>query len=112
MNTVDAAGVTWYRTLSIQPDGTVRASGVGSRNRVSPSHEVVAHSVESAAEGVIVKFTISSLAWGGSDERRPGWIQFEEKDRFVWPNVDKPHIAPRRLNIGRMYGDSFARILR
>ena len=112
MNTLDAAGVTWYRTLSIQPDGTVRASGIGSRNRVSPSHEVVARSVESAAEGVIVKFTISSLSWGGSDERRPGWIQFEGKDNSVWPNVDKPHIAPRRLNIGRMYGDSFARILR
>ena len=112
MNTLDAAGVTWYRTLSIQPDGTVRASGIGSRNRVSPSHEVVARSVKSAAEGVIVKFTISSLSWGGSDERRPGWIQFEGKDNSVWPNVDKPHIAPRRLNIGRMYGDSFARILR
>ena len=110
MNTIDAAGVSWYRSLLIEPNGTVKP--VLARNRISPEHEVAVSSVESTFDGPVVKFTISSRAWGGSGERRPGWIQFEEKSRRPWPDVANRHIEPWRLNLGTLYADCFGRILR
>lgn len=109
MNTIDAAGVMWYRSVFVHPDGTVDT--MGGKKRIAPNHEIASSSLEEVADGVIVKFVISSSSWGGSDERRPGWIQFEAQGFPAWPVVNREHMVTRRLNIGKMYGDSFARIL-
>jgi hypothetical protein len=108
VNTLDAAAVSWYRTLIISPDGSVAPEY--SRNRVSPSHEVVESSVVKSKDGMTVKFRISALAWGGSDERRPGWIQLIRNHSSLWP--DFPRCKEVRLNIFPRHAEYMGRIIR
>ena len=111
MDTIDAAGVSWYRSVVVEPDGKVAPAP--SWNRVSPEHEIVSSSAEKTEGGVAVKFTLSSSAWGGTAARRPGWIQFAAGSSPVWPATPlPPGRESRRLNIGTLYADRFGRILR
>jgi len=80
------------------------------RNRISPDHEVVASTVRKEDDGIHVTFTLSALAWGGRDDRRPGWIQFMDGNSPLWPNLPRP--GEWRLNLGPLRGNLFGRILR
>ena len=108
MNTIDAAGVSWYKGVSIGSDGKVEP--IDWRNCISPNHEVVASVVRKEGDGLHVKFTLSSLAWGGCEDRRPGWIQFMDGNSPLWP--DRKRNGESRLNLGLLYANLFGRILR
>ena len=110
MDTIDAAGVSMYRSLVIEPGGNVHPAAAW--NRVSPVHEVVCHSARKVEGGVVVSFTLSALGWGGTNARRPGWIQFASGPSSAWPAVPLAHgRAASRLNLGLLYADQFGRIL-
>ena len=109
VNTIDAAGVSWYRSLAIAADGKVKP--VPQWNSVSPTHEVVSSSAKKGDDGTVVTFTLSADAWGGTAARRPGWVQFEKGGSPVWP-VLPPHKERYRLNLGTLYADRFGRIKR
>ena len=108
--TLDAAGVSWYRQLIVTGGGAVVPTG--GWNCVTPCHEVVASSVEEKAGKSTVKFTISSLAWGSRDDRRPEWIMVKRGHEQLWPATpqDKRYSA-NRLNIGIMQGYRFGRLI-
>jgi hypothetical protein len=110
MDTIDAAGVSFYRSLSIGSDGKV--SPFPAWNRISPEHEVVAASCAKTEKGTSVRFTLSSFAWDGVEARRPGWIQFTIDGSPAWPETHRKHVERSRLNLGTLYGDNFGRILR
>ena len=110
MSTIDAAGVSWYRTVTVDLNGNV--SPLTSLNRVSPEHEVTAVSTRKTADGTIVKFTLSAFSWGGTPARRPGWIKFMRERDTLWPESSNKHIDWHRLNIGPLYAHDFGRILR
>ena len=109
MNTIDAAGVSWYRSLSIGADGKIAPSVLW--NSVTPMHEVVSSKAEKGEGGVTVTFTLSPCAWGGTAARRPGWVQFVKGSTPVWPDLPA-HKEPYRLNLGALYADRFGRIVR
>lgn len=108
VNTLDVAAVSWYRTLIIDGDGNVAPERAG--NRVSPAHEVAESSAVKSKDGVTVKFRLSALAWGGSDERRPGWIQLMRDYSSLWP--DFPRYKEVRLNIFPRHAEYMGRIVR
>lgn len=111
MNTIDAAGVSFYRSLVVKPDGTVKPPVPW--NRVSPDHEVVSSTSVKTKEGMLVRFTISSFGWGGLNSRRPGWIRFASNGNPIWPDIPNKHATiPERLNLETLYADSFGRISR
>ena len=108
MNTIDAAGVSWYKGVTVSSAGKV--APVDWRNRISPDHEVVASTVRKGDDGIVVTFTLSALAWGGSDARRPGWIQFTDGYSPLWPDLKRT--KDYRLNLGSLYANLFGRIVR
>ena len=109
VNTIDPAGVSWYRSLAITADGKVVP--VPQYNSVSPTHEVVSASAKKGDGGTVVTFTLSADGWGGTAARRPGWVQFVKGGSPVWPDLP-PHKERYRLNLGTLYADRFGRIKR
>ena len=108
MDTIDAAGVSWYKGVTISSNGKVVP--IDWHNRISPDHEVVTSTVRKEGDGNHVTFTLSALAWGGRDDRRPGWIQFTDGNSPLWPDL-KP-TGEGRLNLGSLRANLFGRILR
>ena len=108
MDTIDAAGVSWYKGVTISSNGKVVP--IDWHNRISPDHEVVTSTVRKEGDGIHVTFTLSALAWGGRDDRRPGWIQFTDGNSPLWPDL-KP-TGEGRLNLGSLRANLFGRILR
>jgi hypothetical protein len=108
--TLDAAGVSWYRQLIVTGGGAVVPTG--GWNCVTPCHEVVASSATEKSGKSTVKFTISALAWGGRDDRRPEWIMLKRGNEQLWPATpqDKRY-SSNRLNIGIMQGYRFGRLI-
>ena len=109
LNTIDAAGVSWYRSLTVSATGKV--APVPFWNSVSPGHEVVSSAAEKSEGGVTVTFTLSPCAWGGTASRRPSWVQFVKGSTPVWPSLPS-HKEAYRLNLGALYADRFGRVLR
>ena len=108
MFTIDAAGVSWYKGVTVNSDG--RVAPFNWYNRVSPDHEVVASSVVRGENGSVVKFSLSAFAWGGTDARRPGWVQFSRGGNMLWPAAKQDR--EYRLNLGSLYANQFGRIVR
>ena len=108
MNTIDAAGVSWYRSVVVGADGS--AKPFEWRYRISPDHEITDVSARKEDGGTVVSFTLSAYSWGGRDDRRPGWIQFMDGSRELWP--DARRTKEGRLNLGPIYANLFGRILR
>ena len=108
MDTIDAAGVSWYKGVTVASAGKV--TPIDWRNRVSPDHEVIASSVRKEGGATVVKFTLSALAWGGNDARRPGWVQFSDGSSPLWPDLKRT--KEYRLNLGGLYANLFGRIVR
>jgi hypothetical protein len=110
MSTIDAAGVSWYRTVTVSSTGKV--SPLTSMNRISPEHEIENVSVQKTEDGIKVKFALSAFSWGGTPARRPGWIKFMRDFDTLWPESSNRQIDKQRLNIGPLYANDFGRILR
>jgi hypothetical protein len=108
VNTLDEAGVSWYRGVVVSPDGTVKP--IASYNGVSPRHEVVSSSAKKTDGGVEVSFRLSACAWGATDARRPGWIQLMEGFKPLWPDKQLPKES--RLNLWPNHAEIFGRIIR
>ena len=108
MDTIDAAGVSWYKGVTVASTGKV--TPIDWRNRVSPDHEVIASSVRKEGGATVVKFTLSALAWGGNEARRPGWVQFSDGSSPLWPDLKRT--KEYRLNLGGLYANLFGRIVR
>jgi hypothetical protein len=108
MDTLDAAGVSWYRGVDVSAGGKVTPAPW--RNRVSPDHEVIASSVRKEGGATVVKFTLSALAWGGDGAKRPGWVQFSDGSAQAWPGLQRT--KEYRLNLGGLYANLFGRIVR
>jgi hypothetical protein len=108
LNTIDAAGVSMYRSLLIASSGSVKP--VIPYNGVTPQHEVVPSSVKKTEGGVIVTFRILSYSWGDLTSRRPGWIQLMQGGEPLWPDKELPKES--RLNLWPYYAETFGRIVR
>ena len=108
--TIDAAGVSWYRRVSIASDCAVSIPVLW--NSVSPAHELVCSLARQTPEGLAVSFTLSAAGWGGRDDRRPGWIQLlGDQDRDpLWPDVAHPDAKDWRLNLSPMRASIFGRL--
>ena len=110
--TIDALGLSVYRTLGFDAEGRSYDMTI---NRVAPNHDVV----HSAARGIPgggyeLTFTLASTGWGHDSRMRPGWIQVQCGDRLdqwdfvpAWPKRAK---AVSRLNLRHDICD-FARIV-
>ncbi len=107
--TIDAAGVTWYKGVTVNANGTV-APYVW-HNRVSPDHEVVSSSVSRDGDASTVRFTLSALAWGDTAARRPGWVMIAGGSVRIWP-AGSAEGDGYRLNLGTLRANRFGRIVR
>ena len=108
MNTIDAAGVSWYRSVMVDSSG--RVVPAERRNCIAPDHEIIGVTVRKEDGGAVVKFTLSAFAWGGRDDRRPGWIQFMQNNAELWPDLKRTKEG--RLNLGPLYANLFGKIVR
>jgi len=111
VNTLDAAGVTWYRSIAVDETG---ARPYEFHNVVTPSHEVAESRVEVADGRVRVRFTLSSTGWGGHGERRrslrrPEWLQVMNGNTPLWPERKLPS-GDWRLNLDPVRGYLFGRL--
>ena len=106
VNTLDAAGVTWYRSVEVDTYG---ARPYRFSNVVTPSHEISECKFLSINNRSTVKFVLSSAGWGGRADRRPEWIQVMEGDTPVWPSGEIPS-GDWRLNLDPLRGYLFGRL--
>ena len=107
--TIDAAGVTWYRRVSVRADGQVEVPTLP--NSVTPGHALVRSSSRQTPQGLSVSFTLASAGWGGRDDRRPGWIQLLAGAEPLWPAVAHPDAGDHRLNLSPMRATIFGRLV-
>ena len=111
VNTLDAAGVTWYRSIAVDETG---ARPYEFHNVVTPSHEIAECSAEVADGRAHVRFVLSSAGWGGHGERRrslhrPEWIQVMNGNTPLWPERQLPS-GDWRLNLDPVRGNLFGRL--
>ena len=116
VHTLDAAGVSWYKSVSVDEKG---ARSYPWFNMVSPGHEVVESKVASRNGKTVVAFALASAAWGGRGDRRPEWIQVihdggpeaDWNSRGNWPLWPKGELADDwRLNLHPAQANLFGRI--
>ena len=114
--TIDAAGVSWYRQVSVSSDGKVQIPGLS--YVVTPAHELVRSSVRRTSEGAVISFTLAASGWGCRDDRRPEWIQIigalspgDDQINPIWPVVAHPDKDDWRLNLSPARGDVCGRLL-
>ena len=94
----------------IAADGSV--APFGGWNCVSPCHEIVSCKTEDAGAKSRVTFTLASAAWGGRDDRRPGWLTVMRGGSVLWPSVPQDdRYSPARLNIGWFQPYRFGRLI-
>ena len=106
VNTLDAAGVTWYRSLEIDETG---ARPYRFSNTVTPAHEIAECRADIADGRVLVRFVLSSAAWGGRSDRRPEWLQVMNGRTPLWPEGEIPS-GDWRLNLDPVRGCLFGRL--
>ena len=116
VNTLDAAGVTWYRSVSVDETG---ARPYEFSNAVPPAHEVAECRVEAGKERAQVRFVLSSDGWDGRSDRRPEWLQvmndgaterIPDPNAPLWPERKLPK-GDWRLNLDPLRGRLFGRLL-
>ena len=108
--TMDAAGVTWYKRVEVATSGRVSVPTL--YNAVVSQHEIVRQSAErTKAGGLEISFTLSAAAWGGRDDRRPGWMQLIESSSPIWPDLPHPDVKDWRLNLSPMRATLFGRLV-
>ena len=116
VNTLDAAGVTWYRSVSVDETG---ARPYEFSNAVPPAHKVAECRAEAGEGRAQVRFVLSSAGWGGRSDRRPEWLQVMNDvatDRIpdpnapLWPERKLPK-GDWRLNLDPLRGRLFGRLL-
>ena len=103
VNTLDAAGVTWYRSLSVDETG---ARPYEFSNAMPPAHKVADSRAEVADARVRVRFVLSSAGWDGRDDRRPEWLQVMTDNTPLWPQREIP-TGDWRLNLDPLRGYLF-----
>ena len=106
VNTLDAAGVTWYRSVEVDETG---ARPYRYSNTVTPAHEIAECCAKVADGKVRVKFVLSSAAWGGRGDRRPEWLQVMNGRTPLWPEGIIPD-GDWRLNLDPIRGYLFGRL--
>lgn len=107
--TMDVAGVSWYRQVSVSADGRVKIPLIW--NVVTKAHEITRQSVRQTSNGLAVSFTLSAVGWDGRDDRRPGWIQLIDGSKPLWPSLRNPDDEDNRLNLSPMRASIFGRIV-
>ena len=115
VNTLDAAGVTWYRSVAVDETG---ARPYNIFNVVTPAHEVAECRAETADGRAHVRFVLSSAAWGGRADRRPEWLQVMNNGKTEWIMDGHAPLWPEkklpgndwRLNLDPLRGYLFGRI--
>ena len=108
VNTLDAAGVTWYRSVSVDEAG---ARPYEFSNAVPPAHKVADSRAEVTDGRVRVRFVLSSVGWDGRDDRRPEWLQVMDDCTPLWPEGRIPD-GDWRLNLDPLRGYLFGRLVR
>ena len=111
VNTLDAAGVTWYRSIAVDETG---ARPYEFHNVVTPSHEIAECRAEVADGRAHVRFVLSSAGWGGDGERRrslrrPEWLQVMNGNTPLWPEK-RLSSGDWRLNLDPVKGNLFGRL--
>ena len=107
--TLDAAGVSWYKSVVVGEDGTVAPFRPGNAVPLE-EHRVVRQSAERTDNGLKVRFTLSAAAWQGRAERRPGWLQLLDGFKPLWPESAGADIENARLNIFPLSSTLFGRL--
>lgn len=106
VNTLDAAGVTWYRSVAVDETG---ARPYEFSNAMPPAHQVAESRAEIADGRVRVRFVLASAGWDGRDDRRPEWFQVMEDCTPLWPARELP-AGDWRLNLDPLRGNLFGRL--
>ena len=111
-STLDAAGVSWYRSVLVSGSG-VRLPGGG--NAVIPQHETADVSVVPAGDRVKVSFRLLAVGWGGRSDRRPEWVLLQDEAKLrggakpIWP-LGMAGSGEWRLNLSPVMSSQFGRI--
>ena len=111
VSTLDALGLSVYRTLTFDADGKVYDMTI---NRIAPNHVVDGLKARSLpGGGYELTFTLAARGWNGDRRMRPAWIQLQRGDKVdqwdfapAWPVRAQ---ADPRLNLRHEICD-FARI--
>ena len=106
VNTLDAAGVTWYRSVEVDETG---ARPYRFYNTVTLAHKVAECRTEIMDGKVRVRFVLSSDGWGRRGDRRPEWLQVMNGRTPLWPEKELPS-GDWRLNLDPMRGYLFGRL--
>ena len=106
VNTLDAAGVTWYRSVEVDETG---ARPYRFSNTVTLGHKIPKSHAEVASGRARVRFVLSSAAWDRRGDRRPEWLQVMNGNTPLWPERQLPS-GDWRLNLDPMRGYLFGRL--
>jgi len=106
VNTLDAAGVTWYRSVAVDETG---ARPYEFSNAMPPTHKVAESRADAADGRVRVRFVLSSAGWDDRDDRRPEWFQVMDDCTPLWPERELPS-GDWRLNLDPLRGCLFGRL--
>lgn len=106
VNTLDAAGVTFYRSVSVDETG---ARPFEFSNAAPPAHKVADSRADVADGRVRVRFVLLSAGWDGRADRRPEWIQAMDDCTPLWPPRELP-AGDWRLNLDPLRGSLFGRL--
>jgi hypothetical protein len=108
INTLDAAGVTWYRSVAVDETG---ARPYEFSNAMPTPHKVAESSADVTDDRIHVRFVLSSDGWDGRDNRRPEWLQVMNDNAPLWPERKLP-AGDWRLNLDPLRGYLFGRLVR
>ena len=106
VNTLDAAGVTWCRSVEVDETG---ARPYRFYNTVTLAHKVAECRTEIMDGKVRVRFVLSSDGWGRRGDRRPEWLQVMNGNTPLWPEKQLPS-GDWRLNLDPVRGYLFGRL--
>ena len=106
VNTLDAAGVTWYRSVEVDETG---ARPYRFSNTVTLGHKISESNAEVASGRACVRFVLSSAAWDRRGDRRPEWLQVMNGNTPLWPERKLPS-GDWRLNLDPVRGYLFGRL--
>ena len=111
VSTLDAAGVSWYKTVRVRADGT--AEPYRPENAVPLLvHQVVRSDVERLESGLRVRFVLGPGGWQNRADRRPGWLRIlSAGEKSVWPEGPDPDRRDSRLNLWPFEAVQFGRVV-
>lgn len=108
VSTIDAAGVTRYKSFAVAADGTVSIPSWF--NAKSEDHRIRAATTRQIEGTLCVDVTLAAAGWGERADRRPGWIQIADGYTSIWPAIPNPDAKDGRLNLSPFCARIFGRL--